>query len=755
VVSAQVATNSAQMTSADNAISNAVSVVSAAQLSTWNALSNEISVRAAASAALESHINTVSNAVSSFANAISVVSAAAASIETHVNTVSAAAASIESHVNTVSAAAASIETHVNTVSNAVSVVSAQVATNSAQMVSADNAISNAVSVVSAAQLSTWNALSNEISVRGAASADLKSAINVVSNAVSVVSAQVATNSAQMVSADNAISNAVSIVSAAQLSTWNKVSAILTSSTTFSGATYTFSGSTASTNTVTGAVVITGGLGVGGNINAANISIVGNTIATTNSNGNLVLQPNGTGATVINDSGATSNFVVKGDTDAALIFVDATNDNVGIGTATPNTGAKLHINATSSMILPKGTTGERPGVGVVTAGMIRFNTSSNDLEFYNGTSWGGTGSTFTIIADDKFTGDGSTVIFTLSSAQTTNSCIVSINGIVQIPSDAYGVTGGTTLTFTEAPAAGDIIDVREITTTTTIASLASANGYNVVELTNAGGVIFSSGTSSVVERWRIDTSGNYLPSANASYSIGNATSIVSTLWVNEIDSGNIIPRANAVHSLGNVTNQWKDLYLAGSTLYLANVAITSDGSKVTIPNLTVTGSMVLGNVGNVIPSANITYNLGTTTARWLNVWASTFNGTATTAQYADLAEKYLADAEYEPGTVMVFGGAAEITLANTDSDRRVAGVVSNKPAYLMNSELEGQFVTDLALLGRVPCKVIGPIQKGDMLIVAGNGHARSEANPVTGSVIGKALENFEGTSGVIEIVVGRM
>jgi hypothetical protein len=685
---------------------------------------------------------------------------------------------------------------------------------------------------------------------------------------------------------------------------------------------------------------------------------------------LVLQPVGTGATVINDSGAASNFVVKSDNDAAIIFVDATNDNIGIGTNAPNTGAKVHINATNSIILPKGTTGERPSVGVVTSGMIRFNTSTTDLEFYNGTTWAGTGSTFTVIADDKFTGDGSTVVFTLSSAQTTNSCIVSINGIVQIPSDAYGVTGGTTLTFTEAPALGDIIDVREITTTTTIASLASDNGFNVVELTNADGVIFSSGTSSAVQRWRIDTSGNYLPSANAAYTIGNATSIVSTLWVNEIDSGNIIPRANAVHSLGNVTNQWKDLYLAGSTLYLSNVAITSDGNKVTIPNLTVTGNLVMGSVdivsainavsakldtisnqvsvtsadlvsaknnlqsainvvsaqvvtnsttmvnaynaisnavsivsarvadnsaqmtsadnalsqaisvisnqvsvlsnrvsvissqmtsadnaisnavsvvsaaqlstwnavsneisvraaasadlksainvvsnavsvvsaqvatnsaqmvsadnaisnavsvvsaaqlstwnrvsalltsstsftgalyqfGNVNPSANITYNLGSTTARWLNVWGNTLNGTATTAQYADLAEKYLADAQYETGTVMVFGGDYEITQANTDSDRRVAGVVSDKPAYLMNNDLEGQFVTNLALMGRVPCKVQGPIQKGDMLVAAGNGFARSEANPALGSVLGKALENFEGISGTIEIVVGRM
>jgi hypothetical protein len=630
-----------------NTVSNAVSVVSAAQLSTWNALSNEISVRGAASATLESHINTVSNAVS-------VVSAQVATNSAQM-----------------SSADAALSVRIDTISNLVSVTSADLASAKSNLQSAINVVSNAVSAVSAAvnavsvaAQSAINTVSNAVSVVSAAAASIESHVNTVSNAVSVVSAQVATNSAQMTSADNAISNAVSVVSAAQLSTWNKVSAILTSSTTFSGATYTFSGSTASTNTVTGAVVITGGLGVGGNINAANISIVGNTIATTNSNGNLVLQPNGTGATVINDSGATSNFVVKGDTDAALIFVDATNDNIGIGTATPNTGAKLHINATNSIIIPKGTTGERPGVGVVTAGMVRFNTSSTDLEFYTGTAWQGTGSTFTVIADDKFTGDGSTVIFSLSSAQTTNSCIVSINGIVQIPTDAYGVSGST-LTFTEAPAAGDIIDVREITTTTTIASLASDNGFNVVELTNAGGVLFSSGTSSAVERWRINTAGSFVPSANVSYNIGNATNYVNT------------------------------------------------------------------------------------------VYANVFTGTATKAQYADLAEKYLADTKYEPGTVMVFGGVAEITQANIDSDRRVAGVVSDKPAYLMNSELAGQYVTDLALLGRVPCKVIGPIQKGDMLVVAGNGHARSEANPVTGSVIGKALENFDGTTGTIEIVVGRM
>jgi hypothetical protein len=74
---------------------------------------------------------------------------------------------------------------------------------------------------------------------------------------------------------------------------------------------------------------------------------------------------------------------------------------------------------------------------------------------------------------------------------------------------------------------------------------------------------------------------------------------------------------------------------------------------------------------------------------------------------------------------------------------------------MNSQLEGEHVVEVALLGRVPCKVVGPVAKGDMMVSAGNGRARAEANPKLGSVIGKALENFSGSEGVIEVVVGRL
>ena len=140
-------------------------------------------------------------------------------------------------------------------------------------------------------------------------------------------------------------------------------------------------------------------------------------------------------------------------------------------------------------------------------------------------------------------------------------------------------------------------------------------------------------------------------------------------------------------------------------------------------------------------------------RYANLRVDTLVGKATQAQYADLAEKYSADADIEPGTVVCFGGDAEVTTCMQDADTRVAGVVSTDPAYLMNSSADGVAV---ALMGRVPCKVTGSIAKGDILVSAGNGMARaSSPNPAMGSVIGKALEDHEGGEGVIEVVVGRM
>jgi hypothetical protein len=119
----------------------------------------------------------------------------------------------------------------------------------------------------------------------------------------------------------------------------------------------------------------------------------------------------------------------------------------------------------------------------------------------------------------------------------------------------------------------------------------------------------------------------------------------------------------------------------------------------------------------------------------------------------LAEYYEADVHYEPGTVLAFGGEKEVTLAE-DGTTRVAGVVSTNPAYAMNQCCKG-FAVAIALQGRVPTKVRGAIRKGDMMVSAGNGFARPWNNPAMGTVIGKALENFDGVEGIIEVAVGRL
>ena len=177
------------------------------------------------------------------------------------------------------------------------------------------------------------------------------------------------------------------------------------------------------------------------------------------------------------------------------------------------------------------------------------------------------------------------------------------------------------------------------------------------------------------------------------------------------------------------------------------------------NLTVSGNTIQVNkeitTGDLLPSANLSYNLGSTTAYWNNIYANVFVGTATSAKYADLAENYQSDKAYMAGTVLMFGGSAEVTVADADTTA-VAGVVSTNPAHLMNGGLTGTNVVPLALQGRVPCQVIGPVKKGDMMVSAGHGFAKVNNTPAVGTVIGKALQEvtFAGKA-VIEVVVGRV
>jgi hypothetical protein len=159
---------------------------------------------------------------------------------------------------------------------------------------------------------------------------------------------------------------------------------------------------------------------------------------------------------------------------------------------------------------------------------------------------------------------------------------------------------------------------------------------------------------------------------------------------------------------------------------------------------------------VVPDTDDTYDIGSATKKYASVYATLFRGTATESYYADLAENYLADAEYAPGTVIEFGGDAEVTQSTTHGTHRVAGVVSTNPAHLMNSHCEGDNVVAVALQGRVPCNVIGKVVKGDMLVASNvPGYAVVNNTPAVGSVIGKALgTKLDGERGTVEVVVGK-
>jgi hypothetical protein len=180
-----------------------------------------------------------------------------------------------------------------------------------------------------------------------------------------------------------------------------------------------------------------------------------------------------------------------------------------------------------------------------------------------------------------------------------------------------------------------------------------------------------------------------------------------------------------------------------------------GSSISaVTNITASGFLTINSANNataiVNGGSNAVGNIGSSSTFFNTVFAK-----ATTAQYADLAEMYEADQLIEAGTVVCFGGAKEVTMCREDSCRRVAGVVSTNPSYLMNSGQPGQYVVPIALTGRVPCKVTGVVRKGDMMVATHNGRARAEANPQIGSVIGKSLADFDGAEGVIEVVVGRL
>ena len=509
-----------------------------------------------------------------------------------------------------------------------------------------------------------------------------------------------------------------------------------------------SGAIASVTTITTTGNITTGVGnvIAGNVTGAIGDFSGalSSVSYTSDSG-LTISGNdidSSGAAItVNQASADLDFVVEGNGDANLFRTDAGSDTVLIGTATATTGATLKVDSTDSILIPVGTTAQRP---TAATGMIRFNTSIDAFEFYDSSAWTTAGSDFTVIATQAFAGDNSTVAFTLSETQTTASCIVSINGVVQLPTTAYAVSG-TTLTFTEAPLSGDAIEVRKITTTTTITSLANSDTTAVIEAVDGSAVV------------RI--TGDLNPAADGTQDLGSASlhwedaHLGKVIFYDSDDSNTIslaapatvasnlaftLPAADGTSGQALVTNGSGALSFGA-----AGAVVSQDNSSNTAFNLyyasTTSGALTAVNYDG----GTLTFNPSTETLAVTNTTTL-----ASTAKYADLAEMYASDAEIEAGTVVCFAGEGKVAECGDANHHAVAGIVSTNPGYLMNGDQEG---TALAIAGRVPTKVTGAVAAGDLMVSAGNGRAMANNSPAIGTVIGKAIEANAGGDAVIEVL----
>jgi hypothetical protein len=222
---------------------------------------------------------------------------------------------------------------------------------------------------------------------------------------------------------------------------------------------------------------------------------------------------------------------------------------------------------------------------------------------------------------------------------------------------------------------------------------------------------------------------------------------TTNWVLNVADGVTVGGFSMVGVTATQTLTNKTLTSPTLTSPVLSGTLTGNGNI----TLSATGNVACGNIVNA--NANGVGNIGNSTTYFNTVFAK-----ATSAQYADLAEMYVADADYTPGTVIEFGGNEEVTASQTSHGTAVAGIVSTNPSYLMNATQTGNHVVAVALVGRVPCQVVGTFKKGDRLVasdITGVATSLDNSKYEPGCIIGKALEAYDSNEvGIVEVAVGR-
>lgn len=335
----------------------------------------------------------------------------------------------------------------------------------------------------------------------------------------------------------------------------------------------------------------------------------------------------------------------------------------------------------------------------------------------------------------------------------------VNGYWKSSSVAIGSLGGVTLT---APASGQVLKYNG----SAWVNAADADSGTFSSLTDVGisarannAVVFYNATTAKNEYTNSPTfdevtlTGNLNLSANSS--IGGTITFTDTILpIGEGSSNTTAIGIRADKGTGSrhayltwskADNQWQSYYSdqsGGGAPF-----VTADIHGVLKGNLEATVTT------HLLPSTTNTYDLGSTTKTFRTIY-----GEATSASYADLAEMYAGDEDYEVGTVVVVGGTNEVTACSKHADSSLAGVVSENPGYLMNRDIEAEFPVCVGFVGRVPVKAVGHIEKGDLLTtssIKGCATKYSKGTQQAGTIIGVALEDkTEDGESTIEVMLKR-
>ena len=370
------------------------------------------------------------------------------------------------------------------------------------------------------------------------------------------------------------------------------------------------------------------------------------------------------------------------------------------------------------------------------------------------------------------GEGSTATINHADTSTQASVNNSANDFIQdITLDTYGhVTGLTTATVdmgVESLASDTGVTVSAATgavtvghaDTSTQSSVNNSNGTVIQDVTlDTFGHITALGSVNLDSRYYTETEsdGRFVLETGDTMTgdltmgdgTGNARIIIKKADNNVSDHIQFFSGTTRMGEIGTQDTTWLRInQVTNKNIYTPRYIRADNGFYVDGTTYGITGAGAF-KTADITPNATNTRNVGTSSLRYNTMYATTFDGTATAAQYADLAEKYTADEEYEIGTVIAVGGKAEVTAANLNNAHSVLGVVSEAPAFLMNKDLENG--TAIALKGRVPVRITGEVKKGDRLApstIAGVAHTNNKKDAWS-----FAIALHDAKDGIVEAVI---